>query len=139
MNEYGLDVNYFKEKLSLILRDIGCYNPEEMHRELLRLASVVEPSQAQQTDNKWISLRNDDYSYLKGNELIYAYRHGQGIFEARLENYQVVSDVIFNRNVNGVTHIMVRPPLPCPPSAEKVFNDEIHRPWALSPAPKGGA
>lgn len=46
MNEYELDVNYFKEKLSLILRDIGCYRPEEMHRELSRLADVVAPAQA---------------------------------------------------------------------------------------------
>lgn len=47
MNEYGLDVNYFKNKLSLLVRDIDCYKPEELYRELSRLANVVA-SQAQQ-------------------------------------------------------------------------------------------
>lgn len=50
MNEYGLDVNYFKEKLSLILRDIENYKPEEMHRELSRLAAVVEPAPEEVSD-----------------------------------------------------------------------------------------
>lgn len=52
MNEYGLDVSYFKGKLSLILRDVANYTPDEMYRELTRMASVLETlppaSQAQQ-------------------------------------------------------------------------------------------
>lgn len=30
MNEYGLDVNYFSEKLNLILRDASRYTPAEI-------------------------------------------------------------------------------------------------------------
>lgn len=47
-NEYGLDVGYFREKLSLIIRDIGCYKPDEMYRELSRLANVLETIPADQ-------------------------------------------------------------------------------------------
>jgi len=42
-NEYGLDVNYFKGKLSLIVRDAGNYRPDEMYRELTRLAEAARP------------------------------------------------------------------------------------------------
>ena len=41
-NEYGLDVHYFKNKLELILRDVGNYTPDEMYRELTRLAEATD-------------------------------------------------------------------------------------------------
>lgn len=41
-NEYGLDVNYFKDKLFLIVRDVDRYTPAEMKRELERLMKVAE-------------------------------------------------------------------------------------------------
>jgi len=44
-NEYGLDANYFKNKLSLIARDADNYTPDEMYRELTRLAEVARPAQ----------------------------------------------------------------------------------------------
>ncbi len=43
-NNYGLDSRYFKEKLSLIVRDAGNYTPAEMYRELTRLAEVARPN-----------------------------------------------------------------------------------------------
>lgn len=42
MNEYGLDVNYFSEKLNLILRDASRYTPAEMARALARLSVTAE-------------------------------------------------------------------------------------------------
>lgn len=41
-NEYGLDVDYFKGKLKIILRNIGNYTPQEMYNALTRLALVAE-------------------------------------------------------------------------------------------------
>lgn len=40
-NEYGLDVSYFKSKLARVLRDIAQYNPDELARELARLAKTA--------------------------------------------------------------------------------------------------
>lgn len=40
-NEYGLDVDYFKGKLKIILRDIGYFTPQEMYNALTRLAGVA--------------------------------------------------------------------------------------------------
>ena len=42
MNEYGLDVRYFKEKLRLIVRDADRYTPSEMERALLVYADVAK-------------------------------------------------------------------------------------------------
>ena len=41
-NEYGLDVDYFKRKLKIILRDIGYFTPQEMYSALARLALVAD-------------------------------------------------------------------------------------------------
>ncbi len=41
-NEYGLDLRYFRENLSRILRDVDCYTPEEMYNALTRLADVAK-------------------------------------------------------------------------------------------------
>ena len=37
-NEFGLDVNYFKSKLKLIVRDLDRYTPAELFRELSGLS-----------------------------------------------------------------------------------------------------
>ena len=42
-NEYGLDVNYFKGKFELLVRDIDRYTPQELHTELTRMAAAVRP------------------------------------------------------------------------------------------------
>ena len=41
MNEYGLDVHYFRKNLKRILRDIDRYTPEEMETALKRLSDVA--------------------------------------------------------------------------------------------------
>lgn len=41
-NEYGLDVSYFENKLKLVVRDIARYTPDELHRELSRLAGTAK-------------------------------------------------------------------------------------------------
>lgn len=42
-NEYGLDVDYFRKKLGLVVRDAYRYTPDEMARELLRLSHSASP------------------------------------------------------------------------------------------------
>lgn len=42
-NRYGLDTDYFKQKLLLIVRDIENYKPSELSRELSRLANTAAP------------------------------------------------------------------------------------------------
>ena len=42
-NSFGLDVHYFRKKLQVILNDIELYSPEELHRELGRLAKTAKP------------------------------------------------------------------------------------------------
>jgi hypothetical protein len=44
MNEYGLDVDYFSEKLSQLLRDVSGYTPAEMARALIRLSVTAKSS-----------------------------------------------------------------------------------------------
>lgn len=41
-----LDTEYFRQKLSLIARDLSHYTPQEMSRELVRLAKVADESEA---------------------------------------------------------------------------------------------
>lgn len=41
-NEYGLDADYFKNKLFPIVRDIYYFTPEELKRELEKLVSVLK-------------------------------------------------------------------------------------------------
>ncbi len=40
-NEFGLDVDYFKKNLSVILRNTDRYMPSEMARVMLRLCKVA--------------------------------------------------------------------------------------------------
>ena len=42
MNEYGLDVRYFKKKLKQIVRDADRYTPSEMERALMTYAGVAK-------------------------------------------------------------------------------------------------
>jgi hypothetical protein len=58
MNEYGLDANYFAEKLNLILRDVSRYTPAEMAREMDRLSVTADKSVLSEDEFKqseWIS------------------------------------------------------------------------------------
>lgn len=52
MNQYGVDVNYFKSKMYLILRDIQYITPDELHRKLSNLADVANKSKTQNIDDK---------------------------------------------------------------------------------------
>ena len=45
-NKYGLDVDYFSKKLSLIVRDIRFYTPEELSRCLIDLAKVTNADES---------------------------------------------------------------------------------------------
>lgn len=42
MNEYGLDVHYFKKKLNNIVQHLEYYSPEEIEREFIILARVAQ-------------------------------------------------------------------------------------------------
>ena len=55
-NEYGLDINYFKGKLKLVLRDIDRYTPAELFRELSQL-SLTSADQADM--NVQVKILND--------------------------------------------------------------------------------
>ena len=44
MNRYGVDTDYFKKKLELVIRDLEHYKPTELHTELERLAQSVRPN-----------------------------------------------------------------------------------------------
>lgn len=60
MNEYGLDAEYFAEKLKLILRDISRYTPAEMARELARMSVTADESVLGEDEFKqggWISVK----------------------------------------------------------------------------------
>lgn len=41
----ALDTEYFRRKMELIIRDLSHYNPQEMARELVRLAKVADESE----------------------------------------------------------------------------------------------
>lgn len=41
-NEYGLDSDYFRRKLERMLRDVNSYTPDEMARELARMARTAD-------------------------------------------------------------------------------------------------
>jgi len=44
VNRFGLDANYFREKLTLIARDADSFTPYEMYLALTRLADIVQES-----------------------------------------------------------------------------------------------
>jgi len=48
-NRYGLDANYFKKALSIIVRDADNYTPTEMERALKRLSIVAINQQIKKT------------------------------------------------------------------------------------------
>jgi hypothetical protein len=41
----ALDTEYFRRKMELIIRDLSHYKPQEMARELVRLAKVADESE----------------------------------------------------------------------------------------------
>ena len=67
MNQYGLDVHYFKKNLNKILLEIDCYTPEEMKLALSRLSRVASTAQLKQglKDSGYIPKTN-----LMGDHLI---------------------------------------------------------------------
>ena len=59
-NEYGLDVSYFESKLQLVVRDCSRYTPEEMARELSRLAMTADLNETiSEVDKKWRNMDDD--------------------------------------------------------------------------------
>lgn len=62
MNEYGLDANYFAEKLKRILRDISHYTPAGMARELARMSLTADKSVLGEDEFKqggWINVNDE--------------------------------------------------------------------------------
>ena len=58
-NTYGLDVNYFKGKLKILLRDLDNYTPREFQQELknmndalAELGDIINPKLKEQHDCK---------------------------------------------------------------------------------------
>ena len=47
-NELGLDVDYFRKNLTILLRDVRHHTPNEMTRALQRLADVATPTTIKQ-------------------------------------------------------------------------------------------
>lgn len=56
-NQYGLDADYFKLKLRLVVRNINSYTPAELARELGRLASTADKSALLEDINIFKQLR----------------------------------------------------------------------------------
>jgi hypothetical protein len=42
INKYGLDTDYIKTNIAILLRDADRYKPDEMARALLRLSIVAD-------------------------------------------------------------------------------------------------
>lgn len=42
VNESGVDVSYFKNKLELVLKELLDYTPNELHAELTKLATAAK-------------------------------------------------------------------------------------------------
>lgn len=57
-NEYGLDVTYFAKKLSLVLRDVSRYTPQEMARELHRLAMTADENTVCELVDDYVNVLN---------------------------------------------------------------------------------
>lgn len=79
-NEYGLDVNYFKEKLKLILRDVGNYTPDEMYRELTRLADVASPDKTYNPIQDKAQDILTKISQMYWNDEIFVVKNGEGFY-----------------------------------------------------------
>lgn len=50
INQYGLDASYFYGKLSMLLRDIRNYKPDEMARSLARLSITADEKVLSETE-----------------------------------------------------------------------------------------
>ena len=53
-NIYGLDQSYFTDKLKLVQRDVSNYTPQEMARELHRLAMVADENTVIEECDKYL-------------------------------------------------------------------------------------
>jgi hypothetical protein len=63
-NEYGLDVDYNKKKLEIVLRDLDRYTPSELSRELLRLINATKSdvlSEPEFIRLSWVSVNDKAY------------------------------------------------------------------------------
>jgi len=58
-NEYGLDVSYFESKLQLVLRDCSRYTPQEMARELHRLAMIADENTVCELVDDYVNVLNE--------------------------------------------------------------------------------
>jgi len=64
LNCYGLDAHYFKEKLSLIVRDINSYTPEELKRELEKLVNVLDRGEVNKHTEDELPTRYSTVAYM---------------------------------------------------------------------------
>ena len=49
-NNYGLDVDYFHKWIRRVLREIDYYTPDELARELARMAVTANPTVLKETE-----------------------------------------------------------------------------------------
>lgn len=73
MNEYGLDANYFAEKLKLILRDISRYTPAEIARELARMSVTADKSvlgEDEFAQSGWLGIDTPEDISIAGEEIL---------------------------------------------------------------------
>ena len=43
-NKFGVDKGYFEHRMKLIIKNLDDYTPQELYRELTRLADVAVPN-----------------------------------------------------------------------------------------------
>jgi len=51
-NQYGVDVDYFRSKLEMVVRDLNLYTPEELGRELAKFSLVAFDDESKLTVDK---------------------------------------------------------------------------------------
>lgn len=87
-NEYGLDADYFRRKLERVLRDVKSYKPDEMARELARMARTADEETLRESEFSPIStakqLLIDEISDLKAR-LLESERGAEDLVSLRAE------------------------------------------------------
>jgi hypothetical protein len=111
MNEYGLDAEYFAEKLKLILRDISRYTPAEMARELARMSVTADESVLGEDEFKqggWISVK--DKLPENNSGLFLCSGHEKTLFVCHRKHHEWFRSPQLQRVV-GISHWMqIKPP-----------------------------